>query len=287
MPHFAVHEGYAVYEGPATDSSFHMHAAFQVAIAVRGEVLMVDASGTRHQAVALIVPPMVRHRMLAVPHLLTFFVEPQCAFADRLRERCGPGVTADPELRDLREEDVRSATGRPAEGLDGRLLAAMNALADQRVPMPVLSAQVGLSPSASAPWPGSSWACLCRAGASGSGWHGPPRRCAKAGRSPTRRRRRASPTRRTSTGRCARCWGSPRRFCCQGRAVRQRARQGRRAAWAETDPLIDEHVARPDAPFALHAGGSGLAPRGRQRRVAGIDPGDPCPWFGVLEQQGR
>ncbi|PHQ52639.1 hypothetical protein BLA24_06370 [Streptomyces cinnamoneus] len=55
MPHFAVHEGYAVYEGPATDSSFHMHAAFQVAIAVRGEVLMVDASGTRHQAVALIV----------------------------------------------------------------------------------------------------------------------------------------------------------------------------------------------------------------------------------------
>ncbi|MFI1968380.1 AraC family transcriptional regulator [Streptomyces cinnamoneus] len=146
MPHFAVHEGYAVYEGPATDSSFHMHAAFQVAIAVRGEVLMVDASGTRHQAVALIVPPMVRHRMLAVPHLLTFFVEPQCAFADRLRERCGPGVTADPELRDLREEDVRSATGRPAEGLDGRLLAAMNALADQRVPMPVLSAQVGLSP---------------------------------------------------------------------------------------------------------------------------------------------
>ncbi|MEV7730063.1 hypothetical protein AB0P15_35920 [Streptomyces sp. NPDC087917] len=53
---------------------------------------------------------MVRHRLCASPELLVFYVEPHCAFADRLRALHAPGVTAAPELGALREEEVRAAT---------------------------------------------------------------------------------------------------------------------------------------------------------------------------------
>jgi AraC-like DNA-binding protein len=140
---FAIGVGYAVYRGPVTDSGFHAHAAFQIAIAVRGEVSIVDAAGSPHRAVTLVVPPMVRHRMLAVPDLTTFFVEPHCAFADRLREHRGDGIAGAPELRDLREEDLdRPGTSQ----LDPRLVEALTRLGDQTVPMPDLAASVGLSP---------------------------------------------------------------------------------------------------------------------------------------------
>jgi AraC-like DNA-binding protein len=142
-PDFAVGDGYAVYRGPVADSSAHRHAAFQVAIALRGEVAMVDASGTVHRAVALLVPPMARHRMLATADLLTFFVEPHCVFADRLRERHPAGITAVPDLRGLREEDIGAGT---SSALDPRLVAALDALRDRGVPMPDLAAMVGLSP---------------------------------------------------------------------------------------------------------------------------------------------
>src|SRR4051794_28227983 len=91
-PGFAIGAGYAVYRGPVTDSVFHAHAAFQIAIAVDGDMSIVDATGTSHRAVTLVVPPMVRHRMLAAPDLVTFFVEPHSAFADRLREHHGDGI---------------------------------------------------------------------------------------------------------------------------------------------------------------------------------------------------
>ncbi|MET7567456.1 AraC family transcriptional regulator [Streptomyces sp. NPDC005492] len=144
---FAVHEGYAVYRGPSVGGSSHSHAAFQIAVAAdRGEVAVVDGSGTLHRAEALVVPPMVRHRMLAAGYLLTFFVEPHCAFADRLREHCGAGVTAVPALRDLDEAEVHRAVARPSGELDPRLLAAMDTLAERPVPMPELAAGVGLSP---------------------------------------------------------------------------------------------------------------------------------------------
>ncbi|MCO6005143.1 helix-turn-helix domain-containing protein [Actinoallomurus purpureus] len=146
VPRFAVGEGYAVYRGPTTDSAFHRHAAFQIAIAVRGEVAMVDASATHHRAVALVVPPMARHRMLATVELLTFFVEPHCVFADRLRERCANGITAVPEMCDLREEDIGRAGVCPSSELDPRLVEALNTLRDRSVPMPSLAAMVGLSP---------------------------------------------------------------------------------------------------------------------------------------------
>ncbi|MFI6462447.1 helix-turn-helix domain-containing protein [Streptomyces sp. NPDC050538] len=145
-PRFVIREGYALYAGPSTDNASHGHGAFQIAIAVRGEVAMVDGSGTHHRAVALVVPPMVRHRMLATPHLRTFFVEPHCAFADRLRDRCDHGITAAPELHDLSEADLRPAGTCPSSGLDVRLVEAMSTLADRRVPMPALAATVGLSP---------------------------------------------------------------------------------------------------------------------------------------------
>ncbi|MET7465631.1 AraC family transcriptional regulator [Nonomuraea sp. NPDC005501] len=145
-PRFDVGHGYALYQGPSWDTAFHRHAAFQIAIAIGGEVGMVDDSETCHRAVALVVPPMARHRMLATTALRVFFVEPRCAFADRLRERYGPRIGAAPELLRLSDDDVRRAGARPSGELDHRLLAAMDALVDGQVSMPDLSARVGLSP---------------------------------------------------------------------------------------------------------------------------------------------
>ncbi|WP_279588708.1 helix-turn-helix domain-containing protein [Actinophytocola oryzae] len=139
---FEIGDGYACYRGPVADSAAHRHAAFQVAIAVRGEVAMLDASGTCHRAAALVVPPMTWHRMLAAPDLRTYFVDPQCAFADRLRG-CR-GVTPADELRDLDEELLRPAAARTSGELDPRLVAAMDAVWD--LAMPELAARVGLSP---------------------------------------------------------------------------------------------------------------------------------------------
>ncbi|MGW4472629.1 helix-turn-helix domain-containing protein [Nonomuraea sp. NPDC004354] len=145
MPDFVVGRGYAFYQGPSVDSSLHRHAAFQIVVAAVGEAAMADADGVRHQAPALVVPPMVRHRMLATGDLRVFFVEPHCAMADRLRRRYGPGITGVPELRHLDESDVRHAGARPAGELDPRLLAAMTALADGSVPLADVAATVGLS----------------------------------------------------------------------------------------------------------------------------------------------
>jgi AraC-like DNA-binding protein len=143
---FAVRDGYAFYRGPAADSRLHGHAAFQVAIAVRGEVSIVDESGACHRAAALVVPPMTRHRMLDADDLLTYFVEPQCAFADRLRGHCGDGITAVPQLRDLSEDEVRLG-GRPSSALDPRLVEAMHIVtASSGLSMSDLAARVGLSP---------------------------------------------------------------------------------------------------------------------------------------------
>ncbi|MCA1220362.1 helix-turn-helix domain-containing protein [Streptomyces sp. 8L] len=143
---FAVREGYAMYRGPSPGGACHGHAAFQIAIALQGEVAMVDAAGIRHRAEALVVPPLARHRMLATAGLLTFYIEPQCAFADRLREYGGAGLVAAPELRALDEAEVRRAVAPPSRELDPRLLAAMGTLAGRPIPMPELAAGVGLSP---------------------------------------------------------------------------------------------------------------------------------------------
>lgn len=143
---FVVGAGYAVYRGPAAGGAMHGHAAFQVAIAEGGEVSMVDAAGAEHRAAALVVAPMVRHRMLATARLVTFFVEPQCVFAGRLRARCGAGIAAAADLRGLREEDLGPASVRPAGDIDPRLVEALELLRDGGVPMPGLAATVGLSP---------------------------------------------------------------------------------------------------------------------------------------------
>jgi len=77
---------------------------------------------------------------------LTYFVEPHCVFADRLRERHGTGITASPELRDLHEDDVRPAGVRPSNQLDPRLVQTLTALSDGSASLPSLAADVGLSP---------------------------------------------------------------------------------------------------------------------------------------------
>jgi AraC-like DNA-binding protein len=142
-PYFAIGAGHAVYRGPVADSTTHRHAAFQLAIAPRGEVAVVDEAGNYHRAVAVLVPPMTRHRMLATADLLTYFVDPHGAFADRLRARRPAGVTTAPDLRDLRAEDI---TAGVSPALDPRLVAALDTLWDRSVPMPALAAAVGLSP---------------------------------------------------------------------------------------------------------------------------------------------
>ncbi|MEV0563874.1 AraC family transcriptional regulator [Dactylosporangium sp. NPDC050588] len=143
---FSVGDGYAVYRGPATDSAPHRHAAFQVAIAARGEVRLVDAAGTEHRGAVLVVAPMVRHRMLATAHLVTFFVEPQCVFAGRLRRRYGGGIAHAAELHAMSEGDLGPASVCPAGGIDPRLLRVMETLRGDAPPMADLAASVGLSP---------------------------------------------------------------------------------------------------------------------------------------------
>ena len=146
VPRFSIGAGYAVYRGATTTGHVHRHAAFQIAIGVRSEVAIVDASGTQHRAAALVVAPMEPHCLQANPDVLTYFVEPHCVFADRLRERHGTGITPAPELRDLREDDVRPAGVRPSSQLDPRLVQTLNAMSDFHAPLPSLAADVGLSP---------------------------------------------------------------------------------------------------------------------------------------------
>jgi AraC-like DNA-binding protein len=143
-PYFAIGDGYAFYQGAVAEGTVHRHAAFQVVIGVHGEVAMDDEHGGRFSDAALIVPPMVGHRLHPARALRVFFVEPHCAFADRLRQVSGGGITPAPGMKALREEDV--AGGRLSGELDGRLLDAMRVLADERISMTALAARVGLSP---------------------------------------------------------------------------------------------------------------------------------------------
>lgn len=135
-----------MYRGPTTAGTLHRHAAFQIVIGMNGDVGVVDASDTTHRAGALVVPPMQRHCLLATADVLTYFVEPHCAFADCLRRRHVEGITAAPELRELSEEDVRPLGDRGTEDLDPRLVNALNASADSAIALPDLAVRVGLSP---------------------------------------------------------------------------------------------------------------------------------------------
>ncbi|MEV5648664.1 AraC family transcriptional regulator [Nocardia sp. NPDC052254] len=143
-PQFAIGTGYAAYRGPVSDSGIHRHAAFQIAMAADG-VEMMDAAGTRHRSTVLLVPPAHHHRIRATTWLAIYFVEPQCVFADRLRARCGAGITVAPELRDVDEDEIRAGT-TPSSELDPRLQLAMDLMRDNGFPMPELAAAVGLSP---------------------------------------------------------------------------------------------------------------------------------------------
>lgn len=146
-PTFVIRDGYAVYRGPAPDRSpLHRHGAFQIAVAVSGEVAMVDGAQTCHRGAALVIAPMTEHRILATPAQITYYVEPYCAFADRLRVRYGPGISAAPELRNLRERDIGAGGGGPSRELDARLVHALEVLRDNDITMPAVAAAVGVSP---------------------------------------------------------------------------------------------------------------------------------------------
>ncbi|MFF4193986.1 helix-turn-helix domain-containing protein [Nonomuraea sp. NPDC001831] len=172
---FFIGEGYATYQGPSADNSLHRHAAYQVTAAVEGEVAVVDERGTCHRGPALIIPPMVRHRMPGAPDVRIWFVEPQCSYASVLRDRCtrfpgttpigsdlppddgpptgsdlppgGGVITAAADLHALREEDFRRVVEpRPFRALDPRLVVAMEALTSRNLLVADAAAQAGLSP---------------------------------------------------------------------------------------------------------------------------------------------
>ena len=143
---FVIGDGYAMYRGPSTAGSLHRHAAFQIVIGLDDAVTVEDAEGIRHQAKALVVAPMARHRLLDTASAMIYFVEPHCAFADRLRRDYGTGITPAPELRELSEDDVRPQGTRSSSELDPRLVQALNALTELGIPLSSLAADVGLSP---------------------------------------------------------------------------------------------------------------------------------------------
>ncbi|WP_328792182.1 MULTISPECIES: helix-turn-helix domain-containing protein [unclassified Streptomyces] len=152
-PGFGVGEGYAWYRGVSPGGSVHRHAAFQLVLAPRGEAALVGADGGVVRGAALLVPPMTPHRMLSAGDLLTVFVEPHSALADRLRGQCGSGsgIVVVPELRRLDEAELGRAAALPSTGLDPRLLAAAALLEgwegqEEPVPMELVAARVGLSP---------------------------------------------------------------------------------------------------------------------------------------------
>ncbi|MFG2623030.1 helix-turn-helix domain-containing protein [Streptomyces sp. NPDC048507] len=132
----------------------HRHAAFQLVLAPRGEAALAGADGRVVRAPALLVPPMTAHRMVPAEDLLTLFVEPDSAFADRLRAHggCGAGIVAVPELYGLAATGPGPAAALPSALLDPRLLAAAVLLdglegePGEPVPMELVAARVGLSP---------------------------------------------------------------------------------------------------------------------------------------------
>lgn len=146
-PSLSISDGYAVYRGPVGGGGpIHRHGAFQIVVAGKAEVAMVDPAGTQYQAAALVVSPMAPHRILAIRDLITYFIEPHCLFADRLRGRYDAGIAAAPELGELRESDVAAACRGQSEQLDPRLVAALAMLAGSNIAMPSLAAEIGLSP---------------------------------------------------------------------------------------------------------------------------------------------
>ncbi|MCU7724720.1 helix-turn-helix transcriptional regulator [Actinoplanes sp. KI2] len=142
MAPFTIQHGYAAYHGPIPAGAAHRHAAFQIVTAPEGEVTILDAAGVPHRAAALLVTPMTRHRLLAVPEAETFFVDPQSALADRLRAVSSPraGIAV---LHDLRPDDIHRQAALASAVLDPRLVAAM---ALPHLAMPEVAARVGLSP---------------------------------------------------------------------------------------------------------------------------------------------
>ncbi|MDB5973760.1 MAG: AraC family transcriptional regulator [Nevskia sp.] len=144
---FLVGKGYALFEGPSGDNTPHRHAAFQVAIALKGEAAIHD--GTRlHSAPVLVVPPFLRHQLQPIARLRTYFVEPHCRFADQLRDACANGIAAMPQLRELREEHIHTLSATASLNVDTRLQQVMDALAapGDAQPIPTLARQAGLSP---------------------------------------------------------------------------------------------------------------------------------------------
>ena len=107
---------------------------------------MLDASGTRYQGAALLVPPMVPHRIVPHAELLTYFIDPHCVFAERLRRRSAGRLTVAPDLCEVSADEIGPDGGGPWRGLDPRLVDALRLIQTGNVALADVAVTVGLSP---------------------------------------------------------------------------------------------------------------------------------------------
>jgi len=64
-------DGWAAYNGLASDQASHAHAAIQVILAGNGEASVEVAGGARVKGGDLVIPPMLKHRLFPSKHPMT------------------------------------------------------------------------------------------------------------------------------------------------------------------------------------------------------------------------
>lgn len=84
-------DAWAAYRGPSGDNSLHSHTTMQIVVASAGEAKLVSADGRDYSGCAMMVRPGERHRLLATPKVVIFFLEPQTVSAEFVGEACAPG----------------------------------------------------------------------------------------------------------------------------------------------------------------------------------------------------
>lgn len=134
-------DGWAVYAGDAADQALHAHAALQVAIATSGSLAISLADGATLSGDALVVAPLVRHRLLPTEHeVILIYLDAQTELARRLLDALSPatiGTLPDGYCKAFgrdagRMPAILSTIDNPAprDPIDARLAAALTALAE-------------------------------------------------------------------------------------------------------------------------------------------------------------
>lgn len=114
-------DGWAVYAGDAADQTPHAHAAVQIAISETGPLTINLAGGAAISGGAMIIAPLVRHRLLAAEGpVALIYLDAKTAFARKLIGLLHP-ATIGPI-----PEPFRMALGRDAKQMPSVLEALVN-----------------------------------------------------------------------------------------------------------------------------------------------------------------